>query len=103
MHTPPGPAKIDTAKYVPGVKLGLGRHLPILLLDIVLMLSAAYNPKELEVLPKTWCRTLGPVVFESDNDIGGHFFATEHPEVSLLRLLPVRIKASVASSLTPRH
>ena len=32
------------------------------------------------MLPKTWCRTLGDVVFESDNDSGGHFFATEKPE-----------------------
>lgn len=43
--------------------------------------SVAYNPKELSVLPKTWCRTLGDVVFESNNDIGGHFFASEKPEL----------------------
>jgi len=40
----------------------------------------AYNPKELSVMPKSWCRTMGPVVFESDNDSGGHFYATEKPE-----------------------
>lgn len=33
------------------------------------------------MLPKSWCRTLGPVVFESDNDSGGHFFASEKPEL----------------------
>lgn len=43
--------------------------------------TVAYNPKELSVLPKSWCRTLGPVVFESDNDTGGHFFASERPEL----------------------
>jgi hypothetical protein len=40
----------------------------------------AYNPKELSVLPKSWCRTLGPVVFESFNETGGHFYATEKPQ-----------------------
>lgn len=49
--------------YIPNVLLGL-----------------AYNPKELGVYPKTWTRTLGPVVFESDNESGGHFYATEKPE-----------------------
>ncbi|TVY60851.1 putative epoxide hydrolase, partial [Lachnellula suecica] len=48
--------------YIPNVKLGL-----------------AYNPKELSVLPKSWCRTMGPVVFEADNESGGHFYATEKP------------------------
>jgi hypothetical protein len=33
------------------------------------------------VQPKTWTRTLGNVVFESDNDTGGHFFATEKPQL----------------------
>lgn len=40
----------------------------------------AYNPKELSVLPKSWCRTMGPIVYESENDSGGHFYATEKPE-----------------------
>ncbi|KAF4633478.1 hypothetical protein G7Y89_g4646 [Cudoniella acicularis] len=53
----------DVRKYIPNVKLGL-----------------AYNPRELSVLPKTWCRTLGPIVFESHNESGGHFYATEKPE-----------------------
>lgn len=58
IHAKPGPKSITRDKvheYIGGgVKLGL-----------------AYNPKELSVLPKTWCRTLGDVVFESDNDAGG--------------------------------
>lgn len=52
----------DLHRWIPNVKLGL-----------------AYNPKELSVLPKSWCRTLGPVVFESFNESGGHFYATEKP------------------------
>ncbi|KAI9049947.1 hypothetical protein LZ554_006094 [Drepanopeziza brunnea f. sp. 'monogermtubi'] len=65
-HTKPGPRKptLDVISgYLPHVKLGL-----------------AYNPKELQLWPKTWCRTLGPVVFESDNESGGHFYASERPE-----------------------
>ncbi|TVY30798.1 putative epoxide hydrolase [Lachnellula hyalina] len=51
------------SKYIPHVKLGL-----------------AYNPQELAVLPKSWCRTMGPVVYEAENESGGHFYATEKPE-----------------------
>ncbi|KUJ19127.1 alpha/beta-hydrolase [Mollisia scopiformis] len=66
-HTQPGPGRVtqaDIAGWIGGVKLGM-----------------AFNPKELGVFPKTWCRTLGPVVYESDNESGGHFFATERPEL----------------------
>jgi hypothetical protein len=45
-----------------------------------ILIHVAYNPKELVVFPKTWCRTLGPVVYEAENDSGGHFYATEKPE-----------------------
>jgi hypothetical protein len=34
-------------------------------------LGLAYNPKELEIMPKTWGRTLGNVVYEVDNEQGG--------------------------------
>ena len=50
-------------KYIPDVKLGL-----------------AYFPQELSVVPKTWGRTLGPVVFESEYERGGHFAAWERPD-----------------------
>ena len=53
----------DTGKWIGQVKLGL-----------------AYFPKELTVVPKTWGRTLGPVVFESDNEDGGHLAAYERPK-----------------------
>ena len=49
--------------YVPHVKLGL-----------------AFFPKDIYVIPKTWARTLGPVVFENENEDGGHFAAFEKPE-----------------------
>lgn len=52
-----------TERFIPHVRLGL-----------------AHFPKELTVVPKTWGRTLGPVVYESDNESGGHFAAWERPE-----------------------
>jgi len=67
MHTQPGPDTVtfsEVQDYVGDVKLGL-----------------AFNPKELIIFPKTWGRALGPVVYESDNSHGGHFFATEEPEL----------------------
>ena len=33
------------------------------------------------LLPKSWTRLIGPVVYESDNSSGGHFAAWEKPEV----------------------
>jgi hypothetical protein len=50
-------------EYVPYVKLGL-----------------AYFPKEVVPMPHAWGRVLGPVVFESHHDQGGHFAAWENPE-----------------------
>ncbi|KAJ9668560.1 hypothetical protein H2201_001202 [Coniosporium apollinis] len=51
------------SKWIPHVKLGM-----------------AHFPKELSVVPKTWARTMGPVVYESTYDRGGHFAAWERPE-----------------------
>ncbi|KAL8721464.1 MAG: hypothetical protein Q9225_001876 [Loekoesia sp. 1 TL-2023] len=52
-----------TEMYIPKVKLGL-----------------SHFPKELTVVPKTWGRTMGPVVFQSEKEKGGHFAAWECPE-----------------------
>lgn len=52
-----------TSEWIGSVKLGL-----------------CFCPKELTVLPVTWARTLGPVVFESFKKRGGHFAAHEIPE-----------------------
>lgn len=43
-------------------------------------LGLLHAPKELTVQPKLWGRTMGPVVFESVKEKGGHFFAWEQPE-----------------------
>jgi hypothetical protein len=44
----------DLMGYTGNVKLGL-----------------TYNPKELELVPKVWGRTLGDVVYEAENERGG--------------------------------
>lgn len=40
----------------------------------------AANPKDICVLPRLWGRTLGEVVYEAQNDSGGHFYSIENPE-----------------------
>ena len=42
--------------------------------------GVARFPKELISTPKLWAQTLGPVVFESEYDSGGHFAAWERPD-----------------------
>ncbi|KAH7198320.1 Alpha/Beta hydrolase protein [Fusarium flagelliforme] len=49
--------------WIPGVLLGL-----------------SYFPKDIVFVPKTWGRTLGPVVFERIHTSGGHFASIERPE-----------------------
>lgn len=56
--------RLRSQQYIPRVKLGL-----------------AHFPLELSVVPRTWGRTMGPVVYESVNESGGHFAAWEKPEV----------------------
>ena len=55
--------RVRTELWIPHVKLGL-----------------AHFPREISVVPKTWGRTMGPVVWESENERGGHFAAWEKPE-----------------------
>lgn len=43
-------------------------------------LGLAHFPREITVVPKTWGRTMGPVVFESEHERGGHFAAWEQPD-----------------------
>ena len=62
IHNPQAVSRDRTQQWIGKVKLGL-----------------CFSPKELTVLPKTWGRTLGPVVFESEKAHGGHFAAHENP------------------------
>jgi len=40
----------------------------------------SFFPRELTVVPRTWARAIGNVVFESEHGAGGHFAAHEKPE-----------------------
>ena len=44
-------------------------------------LGLSYFPRDVIVLPSSWGRTLGPVVFEKRHEEGGHFAAYEKPEL----------------------
>jgi len=57
-----GVSRDRTQQWIGKVKLGL-----------------CHSPRELTVVPSTWARTLGPVVFESFKEKGGHFAAWEVP------------------------
>ena len=50
-------------QWIPHVKLGI-----------------AHFPREHYVVPKTWAQTLGPVVYQSEHERGGHFATSEFPE-----------------------
>ena len=43
-------------------------------------LGLTHAPRDLRVLPRTWTRTQGDVVFERGHESGGHFLAWERPE-----------------------
>lgn len=61
-HGDPETSRDKPQKWIGGVKLGI-----------------AHFPRELGVVPDTWARTLGPVVWESKHEEGGHFAAWEKP------------------------
>lgn len=44
-------------------------------------LGLSYFPNDVVVLPSSWGRTLGPVVYEKRHTEGGHFAAIEKPEL----------------------
>ncbi|KAK4560541.1 hypothetical protein LTR86_005738 [Recurvomyces mirabilis] len=62
-HPQNGIGRERTQQWIPKVKLGL-----------------CHSPKEITVVPSTWARTLGPVVYEDFKGRGGHFAAHEVPD-----------------------
>ncbi|KAF5372985.1 hypothetical protein D9758_001448 [Tetrapyrgos nigripes] len=42
-------------------------------------MGVSYFPKELIIAPRSWVRTVGNLVFESEHSSGGHFAAYEKP------------------------
>lgn len=64
VHCGPAFGRERTQKWIPGVKLGV-----------------THFPKELTVVPDTWAKTLGPVMYRNESESGGHFAAWEVPHV----------------------
>ena len=64
-HPPKGSlTRAQLMGWIPTVKVGL-----------------SHFPQELRVLPSSWTRTQGPVVFEKTHSSGGHFAAFEKPNL----------------------
>jgi len=85
-HVKPGGVTVNQAffDYIPNVKLGL-----------------SYFPKEILPMPHTWGRVLGPVVFESHHESGGHFAAWENPEAIASDLCEMFGKSGPAFNIVP--
>ena len=62
-HRKPRSAFEEAAKYI-NVPLGI-----------------SHVPKELATMPRLWHKTMGPIVFQKQWEIGGHFAAHEQPEM----------------------
>ncbi|KAL4249281.1 peptidase S33 family protein [Abortiporus biennis] len=58
-------------------------------------------PKDLIVRPKSWCRTIGNVVFEKIHNDGGHFASHERPEVLVADLREMFGKGGPAFGVVP--
>lgn len=61
--TTPATTRLRTGEWIPAVPIGY-----------------SHQPRELRIVPSTWYRKLGPLVFDRHNDSGGHFWAWEKPE-----------------------
>ncbi|KAE8842739.1 hypothetical protein PTNB73_00790 [Pyrenophora teres f. teres] len=64
-------------------------------------LGVAHFPKEITVVPRLWAKTLGPLVYESVNDKGGHFAAHERPDVIVNDLQKMFGKAGPCYQIVP--
>lgn len=47
---------------------------------IPVKLGVSANPREIYQMPLGWSKMLGPIVFSTRHDRGGHFMAWEQPE-----------------------
>lgn len=54
--------------------------MPVVQSYINVPLGLADFPVEISNAPKSWRKTLGPVVFEREYEKGGHFAAWERPQ-----------------------
>ncbi|CAI6304495.1 unnamed protein product [Periconia digitata] len=63
-------------------------------------LGISYFPRDVVVLPSSWGRTLGPVVFEKRHAEGGHFAAHEKPELLVQDIKAFVQKLNISATLT---
>lgn len=52
----------------------MGHYIPV-------KMGFSQFPKDTSVFPDVWAKALGDVVLLTRNEHGGHFAATEHPEI----------------------
>ncbi|KAJ7904835.1 Alpha/Beta hydrolase protein [Mycena leptocephala] len=64
-------------------------------------LGMSYFPKELMIVPRTWTKSLGNVVSESQHDRGGHFAAHEQPELLVADVRKMFEKKGPAFGIVP--
>lgn len=69
-HSSPPPSASSAA---PTTRLRTGEWIPNV------PIGYSHQPRELRIVPATWYRKLGPLVFDRHNDAGGHFWAWEKP------------------------
>ncbi|KAI1659518.1 epoxide hydrolase 1 [Daldinia decipiens] len=62
-------------------------------------LGLSYFPKDIAVLPSSWGRTLGPVVFEKRHEQGGHFASFEKPDELVADLRTMFGKSGIRAKL----
>lgn len=63
-------------------------------------LGLSYFPKDIIVLPSSWGRTQGPVVYEKRHEEGGHFAAWERPEQLVADVRQTMQKAKLSTFFT---
>lgn len=61
-------------------------------------LGLPYFPKDVIVVPSSWDRTLGPVVFEKRHEEGGHFASYEKPELLASDLRTMIVNGGISCS-----
>ncbi|KAJ7082960.1 Alpha/Beta hydrolase protein [Mycena epipterygia] len=64
-------------------------------------LGLSHFPKDVVVLPKSWSRGLGNIVYEADHESGGHFAAYEQPEALVDDLRKMFGKGGPAFGVVP--
>jgi hypothetical protein len=73
-HPSPSISPDDTNPIQPTTRDRTGEWIPNV------PIGYSHQPRELRIVPSTWYRKIGPLVFDRHNDSGGHFWAWEKPE-----------------------